>query len=133
MQAKSSPSDFSQVGRIAFEFVGEDTVLQVNIFVARWGAYQGQEPVESEEMRPAWFELSEEYLRAHRIRGKLANGESADLAAVNERCGLPFASMWLDDPLWFPRALKGDKFDGTSLFEGHDKLLTLDLENADKF
>lgn len=53
------------------------------------------EPAESEEMRPQWFYIDE----------------------------IPFTDMWPDDIYWYPLFLKGKKFKGDFLFEGHDKIL----------
>lgn len=47
------------------------------------------EPVETEEMRPQWFDHTE----------------------------IPFEKMWTDDEYWLPRALKGEKFRGKVWFQ----------------
>jgi len=46
------------------------------------------EPEESEEMRPQWYEQSK----------------------------IPFEKMWVDDPLWLPRVLEGQKIEGEFYF-----------------
>jgi len=43
---------------------------------------------ESEEMRPKWFKANE----------------------------LPFSEMWIDDPLWLPRVLAGEKIEAAFAF-----------------
>lgn len=62
------------------------------------------EPCESDEMRPQWF-------------------------GVNE---VPFSEMWPDDPHWFPLFLAGKKFRGRFLFEGHDAILEMSLEEVEE-
>ncbi|XP_038063981.1 7,8-dihydro-8-oxoguanine triphosphatase-like [Patiria miniata] len=47
-------TEFEEVGRIDFEFVGEPQILEVHIF--RGDKYEG-ELQETEEMRPEWFAL----------------------------------------------------------------------------
>lgn len=46
------------------------------------------EPIESEEMRPQWYPISQ----------------------------LPFEAMWIDDPHWLPQALAGQIVDAEFLF-----------------
>jgi len=43
------------------------------------------DPVETEEMSPQWFNIKD----------------------------IPYEHMWVDDPLWLPLALSGQKFEGT--------------------
>ena len=44
--------DLDQIGILVFEFIGEDLILEVNIF--RTSVFDGT-PQESEEMNPKWF------------------------------------------------------------------------------
>ncbi|XP_067859052.1 oxidized purine nucleoside triphosphate hydrolase [Heptranchias perlo] len=89
-----------KIGQIKFEFVGETELLDVHIF--RTVGYQG-EPVESEEMRPQWFDLDK----------------------------VPFDKMWPDDIIWFPLMLQEKKFKGHFKFEGHDTILDYTLQEVD--
>lgn len=57
-------------------------------------AWRG-EPRESEEMRPQWFD---------------------------ER-SVPFEAMWSDDPHWFPYLLARQRFAGSFVFDGADRVL----------
>jgi len=57
------------------------------------------EIAESEEMMPKWFEI-------HKI---------------------PYGSMWDDDELWLPQALRDQKITGEFTFDGEEKLLTHSL------
>ncbi|MDP3779363.1 MAG: 8-oxo-dGTP diphosphatase [bacterium] len=59
-------------------------------------------PVETEEMRPKWFMIDE----------------------------IPFREMWPDDVYWFPMFLSGRKFKAKFLFEGHDVIVSRDIEEV---
>lgn len=85
-------NDFDKVGIIEFEFKGNPEILEVHIF--RVIDFSG-EPVESEEMKPQWFDQSD----------------------------LPFDKMWPDDIHWFPLFLSGKKFRGRFLFGENDVIL----------
>jgi len=78
--------DLEKVGVIDFEFQGKPGILEVNIFHSKLD-FSGA-PVESEEMKPQWFDLDE----------------------------IPFSQMWPDDIHWFPLFLAGKKFTGRFLF-----------------
>lgn len=80
-----------------FIFEGEPVAHEVHIFRAR--SWRG-EPVETEEMRPQWFDPS----------------------------ALPFDSMWPDDRLWLGCLLAGEQAVGEFLFRGHDTILSHTLE-----
>jgi len=73
-------------GIIEFEFENDPKVLQVHIFHVT--DFEG-EPVETEEMKPQWFKISE----------------------------IPFEAMWSDDIHWMPYLLEGKKFKGRFLFD----------------
>ena len=69
--------DLDQVARLTFYFpFMPDWDQVVHVFLVR--TWQG-EPVESDEMRPAWYKAAE----------------------------IPFSQMWQDDPYWLPRVLAG--------------------------
>ncbi|XP_014439443.1 7,8-dihydro-8-oxoguanine triphosphatase-like isoform X1 [Tupaia chinensis] len=53
-------------------------------------------PVESDEMRPQWFQLDR----------------------------IPFGDMWPDDSYWFPLLLQKKKFHGCYLLSGNDPCLS---------
>jgi len=90
-----------KVGNIKFEFVGEEELLDVHVF--RADSYNG-EPVESDEMKPQWFECDK----------------------------IPFNQMWVDDKLWFPFMLEKKKFSGYFKFQGHDLMLSHTLEEVEE-
>ncbi len=70
----------------------------LQVHIFKVGEYKG-DPKESEEMRPQWFNIDE----------------------------IPFTDMWPDDIYWMPLFLKGKKFKGKFLFEGHDKIIEREL------
>lgn len=88
-------------GIIHFEFAGDPTILEVHIFGA--SAYEG-EPVETEEMAPAWFSRDE----------------------------IPFAEMWPDDEHWFPTFFRGAKFKGKFNFTPEHTLLDGGIEEVEE-
>ena len=53
------------------------------------------EPQETEEMKPQWFSITK----------------------------LPFEKMWIDDPLWLPRVLKGERLDAEFNFNADGSVL----------
>ena len=71
--------DLDRVAHLTFTFPAQPDWDQiVHVFLAR--QWQG-EPVESSEMRPAWYRVSD----------------------------IPFADMWQDDTHWLPRVLAGQR------------------------
>jgi len=86
-------------GIIDFEFKGNPEILEVHIF--RSSKIEGK-LVESEEMRPQWFNIDE----------------------------IPFANMWPDDKYWFPLFLQDKKFRGKFLFDNFDNILDMKLEEV---
>ncbi|CAD7683840.1 unnamed protein product [Nyctereutes procyonoides] len=90
-----------KVGQIMFEFVGEPELMDVHIFCT--DSIQGT-PVESDEMRPRWFQLDQ----------------------------IPFTDMWPDDSYWFPLLLQKKKFHGYFRFQGPNTILDYTLHEVDK-
>jgi len=88
--------DWNKVGVIDFEFKGNPEILQVHIF--KVNNFLG-EPIESEEMKPQWFDISE----------------------------IPFKEMWPDDFYWMPLFLSGKKFKGKFIFGGNGVILEKEL------
>ncbi|PNI35136.1 NUDT1 isoform 5 [Pan troglodytes] len=89
-----------KVGQIVFEFVGEPELMDVHVFCT--DSVQGT-PVESDEMRPCWFQLDQ----------------------------IPFKDMWPDDSYWFPLLLQKKKFHGYFKFQGQDTILDYTLREVD--
>lgn len=84
--------DFKKMGVIDFEFKDDSAILEVHIYKIL--EYEG-EPVETEEMKPKWFEIDK----------------------------IPYESMWPDDPYWLPLFLKDKKFGGKILFKDQNTIL----------
>ena len=91
------PQDTIKVAELDFLFPHqEDWNQTVHIFVShRWNG----NPVESDEMVPKWFSLSE----------------------------IPFDKMWPDDKHWLPKVLSGEKVHGSFTF-GRDDGVILGLK-----
>ncbi len=71
-------------------------------FIRTWK----REPEETEEMKPAWFPLTE----------------------------IPYEKMWADDPHWLPRALVGEKIKGKVWFKEDGKTIErMEWENTESF
>ena len=86
-----------KLGVLDFEFENNLEILEVHIFKCR--DFTGS-PQESEEMRPAWFNINE----------------------------IPFKEMWPDDVYWFPLFLKNKKFTGKFLFDDKDNMLKREIK-----
>lgn len=84
-------------GILEFEFEGNPEILEVHVFKAT--QYTGQ-PVETEEMKPQWFEISK----------------------------IPFDKMWPDDVFWFPIFFEGKKFTGKFYFNANEELISHDIK-----
>ncbi|MEN9913132.1 MAG: hypothetical protein RLY66_540 [Candidatus Parcubacteria bacterium] len=85
-EAGVNPLDIQKVGILEFEFQNDPKVMEVHIFSAT--TFSG-EPVESDEMRPQWFDQDK----------------------------IPYDNMWSDDRYWLPMVLQGKKFKGRFLFD----------------
>ena len=86
-----SPDDLEYVGRLAFIFPHKPAWSQlVHLFRARmWSG----SPSESEEMAPAWFDIT----------------------------ALPFEQMWQDGRHWLPPVLAGEKIVARFVFEADNE------------
>ena len=84
--------DPKNVGLFHFKFPHKPEWEQdVHVFLAK--KWQG-EPVETEEMKPQWFDQDK----------------------------IPYSQMWEDDALWLPRILKGEKLEAEFIFTEGDKI-----------
>ncbi len=80
--------DLQKVGELEFYFPekeGWDIYLDV-FFTYKWAG----EPIETEEMKPKWFSVSD----------------------------IPLDQMWIDDKFWLPGAIDGKKFKAKCYFKG---------------
>ena len=91
--------------------------------------FAGQEPTESDEMRPRWYTIAPAYLQAHQIpHGGDVGGERE--VGSDGASGIPFEEMWLDDRQWFPLLLRGARFSGEFLFKGHAEIVSFELRET---
>ena len=95
-EAGIEAENIEKFGLIDFEFKGNPEILEVHIF--KINNFSGN-LVESEEMRPQWFDLDK----------------------------IPFNQMWPDDIYWMPLFLSGKKFQGKFLFGEKDIVLEKEL------
>lgn len=85
-----------QLGTLEFVFPSEEKAFVVHVFKA--DAYDGV-PVETEEMRPAWFPCN----------------------------AIPFDAMWPDDRYWLPLFIQDTPFEGRFVFKDEDTILSSDV------
>lgn len=95
--------NLEQVGTLDFYFPAvpkeKDWNQQVVVFFAKeWDG----EPVETEEMKPEWF----------------------------DRESLPFDEMWVDDKIWLPKVLKGKKIKAEFTFDKDQNIEFYELEDS---
>ena len=87
-----TPEKLEKVAHFTFTFPDGTADMEVHAFTTRvWNG----EPVETEEMAPQWFKLSE----------------------------IPYDNMWQDDIHWMPRVLAGEKLVGVFAFDEKENLL----------
>lgn len=89
------------VGILEFTVEGNSDIDEVHLFKVL--DFEG-EPVETEEMKPQWFNINE----------------------------IPFSEMWPDDQYWIPLFLENKKFRGRFVFDKSFSLLDKALEVVDK-
>lgn len=90
-------TDFNPVGFMRFENV--EKFVDVYIFEAT--SWKG-EPVETEEMAPAWFSLE----------------------------NIPYSEMWPSDPLWYPLYLAGKPFKGEVVFDENHSIVSSEIREV---
>jgi len=71
-------------------------VIEIHLYESH--VFKG-EPIETEEIRPQWYNVSE----------------------------FPFDKAWPDDQYWFPFYLEGKTFRGSFLFDGYDKITSYEI------
>ncbi|CAO3700438.1 unnamed protein product [Rhizopus microsporus] len=84
--------DMKKVAINLFTFEDDPVALETHIFVVE--SFKG-EPIETEEMRPQWFDYKD----------------------------IPFDQMWADDKYWFPLLLELKKFIGYFHFAQDQKTI----------
>ena len=96
------PHNLKLMGRLQF-FERTDPEFHHDCYVYTASAWQG-DPIETDEMRPAWFKHHE----------------------------IPYQKMWADDTLWIPFILRGQRFAGKVTLDG-DHVYTHDIKIAPEF
>lgn len=87
-------------GVITFVYANDGKEMQVHIYqVTKYS----QEPIETEEMKPQWFDLDK----------------------------IPFDQMWPDDKIWMPIFLAGKKFSGTVYFKDTNTITSHDIKKTE--
>ena len=93
-----TPINTQHLATITFQFsTGEITQETTSIFIAN--DYEG-EIIETEEMRPTWYNLNE----------------------------LPYDKMFAADKIWLPEIIKGKKFNGVVIFDPDFNVLDTKLD-----
>lgn len=90
-----TPSDFTKMATITFDEWVNDEEKQVimSVFVAQ--SYMGK-IVETDEMKPKWFNLND----------------------------IPYEKMFEDDKIWLPEVLKGNKLNAQFVFDKEFKMIS---------
>jgi 8-oxo-dGTP diphosphatase / 2-hydroxy-dATP diphosphatase len=89
-------TELKKVGVIEFRFTNKEHVTEVHVFSTN--EFIG-EPIESDEMRPQWFDIKD----------------------------VPFDEMWEADRHWIPAVLAGNQFTAEYLYDENDKILKKEL------
>ena len=90
------PKEIRKIAVFDFEFIGNPEIMEVHLFQ---GLDIKEDPRESEEMRPQWFDVNQ----------------------------VPFDEMWPDDIHWFPLFLADKKFRAKFLFGESDKIMDMKI------
>ena len=80
-----TPIDTRHVAIFKYYFPHDNFGMEVWVFAA--SEWRG-DPVESEEMKPQWFEIG----------------------------NIPYSEMWSDDEIWMPKVLSGSLLKGSFIF-----------------
>lgn len=99
-----TPTRFHKAAELIFDeqHKGVREILQVHVFIG--DAWEG-EPIETEEMAPAWFEITK----------------------------IPFEQMWTDDPLWLPQVLEGKLLKCEFQLDSKDQVASYKVEEVKGF
>lgn len=97
-----TPIDWKQVAEL--DFVQDATTDPWHMYVHAYISENWEgDPVESEEMRPEWFTISD----------------------------IPYKDMWDDDEFWLPKVLAGELVYGEFTFDENDKMTSHDIRQVD--
>ncbi|KAF9226404.1 hypothetical protein BS17DRAFT_682027, partial [Gyrodon lividus] len=106
-------------GNLLFLTEGNELAFDIKIYSAR--EHTGT-PIETDEMCPEWFSLSEDslYSRAPGVSTDAPSSTSLTDSAASTLPHIPYDKMWADDTYWLPHLVRGQKFVGRADFgEGY--------------
>lgn len=86
------PHSLTKVARLSFVFPDDTPDILTHVFATK--SWKG-EPIETEEMAPQWFRLTD----------------------------IPYHAMWQDDKLWLPHVLDGKKVIASFGFDNNENML----------
>ncbi|MFA5013578.1 MAG: 8-oxo-dGTP diphosphatase [Candidatus Paceibacterota bacterium] len=89
--------EMEERGVVEFTYLDSGKIMEVHIF--HISVYEG-DPIESDEMMPKWFSISE----------------------------IPLEKMWPDDSIWMPLFLAGKKFQGKMTFKDTNTIVNHNLQ-----
>lgn len=94
----------TQVADLHFheEHNGVPAIVHSHVYICN--EWEG-EPVETEEMAPFWFNLSD----------------------------IPYSQMWPDDIFWLPRVIEGEKITAEFWFDGHNHVTKHTISTVEQF
>lgn len=119
------PSQLSHRAVLLQEFEHDPTILEIHVFLALKPDVEQETPVESDEMRPAWFRVEPEPTDS-----KVPNDEMRAATPADATVGIPLHTMWLDDAHWYPWAFADQRFRGYFLFRGQDLIVQHEVRPA---
>ncbi len=94
-----TPKEIEKVATITFLFTHNKDWSQT-VHVYITSNWDG-EPKESDEMKPQWFSVKE----------------------------IPYNLMWVDDEIWLPKILKGEKIIATFIFNEGEEILNYEISS----
>jgi mutator protein MutT len=86
-----TPLDMEKVAVLDFQIPSQDFHNTTHVYISR--KWEG-EVIETEEMRPQWYNLD----------------------------AIPYGQMWSDDILWLPRILAGEKLQARFMFDEREEV-----------
>lgn len=91
------------VAKIKFYFKNnEDWNQEVVVYkISDWE----NEPQESKEMAPKWYDINE----------------------------IPYDKTWVDDKFWLPKVLNGEKIEAKFVFGDNEEILEMEIKKVNKF
>lgn len=99
-----TPKNWKPVAEL--DFVQDSTTDPWHMYVYAYISYDWEgEPIESEEMKPEWFSISD----------------------------IPYSNMWDDDQYWVPKVLNSELVTGTFIFDENDKLTSHTIQTVANF